>query len=266
MKVWVIIPMHNFAELTDECVDYVKKHAGIEHEILVVDDCSKKAYKNDKVKVARLKQHSGFSKAINFGLRLLQLNYDYVCILNNDTLPEPNFLKHMVETAKKDPQIGIVGASRIMGYDPYKVSMWGTDLTTGQVACSLEDLAEPSQAIWIPFCCVLFSQACVQAVGLLDEKMINHCSDNDYCLRALFMDFAVVHEPKAKVFHYQSKTVESLGLEPYDDQITFARKWFGVAMNEILKKIPINEPLGKWGEIGFKYTTKEQEVSGIIKP
>ena len=262
--VWVVIPMYRHEDLTDACVERTLECAGIPVKILVVDDCSDEPYKvkqSEGVHCLRLKERSGFTKAVNAGIRAVHGLFDYVVLLNNDTVPEHDFIKSMVETAEKDAQTGIVGASRIMSRIPYKVAMWGADLVTGSVACSMEDLAEPCQAIWIPFCCVLLTKVCVQYVGLLDEQMVNHCSDNDYCLRAVMMHFGIVFDPNARVFHYLSQTVNELGITPYDDQIYFGRKWFGSAMNEILDKIPINESLNKWGKCGFKYEKRERDLS-----
>lgn len=233
LKVSVVIPVNGASELTDRCIESVKKNAGIEHEILVVDDCSKEPYKNEGVAVVRLKEHSGVTKALNVGLRTLRLNYDYVLLLNNDTLPQPGFLKALVDCAESDASIGVVGSTRINSWEPYREAGAGMDLTTGLVhyVKDPEQWKEPIQCIWVPFCSVLLSRACVEYTGLLDEKMVTFNSDNDFCLRAIFMGFCVVVEPKSKVFHYQSYTVKALGLEPYDDQITFAKKWFGPAQN-----------------------------------
>ena len=149
----------------------------------------------------------------------MRLNYDYVLLLNNDTIPQPDFLKNLVECAESDKGIGIVASTRINSWDPYREAGPGMDLTTGLVRYekSPDDWKGPIQCIWTPFCSVLFSRACVEYVGLLDEKLINHCQDNDYCLRAVFMGFGIVVEPRSKVFHYQSVTIHSLNIEPYDE-------------------------------------------------
>ena len=262
VKISVVIPVYGFGELTDRCIDACKKNAGIEHDILVVDDCSDTSYENPNAATIRIKERSGCTKALNIGLRALRLNYDYVLLLNNDTIPQPDFLKNLVECAESDKGIGIVASTRINSWDPYREAGPGMDLTTGLVRYekSPDDWKGPIQCIWTPFCSVLFSRACVEYVGLLDEKLINHCQDNDYCLRAVFMGFGIVVEPRSKVFHYQSVTIHSLNIEPYDDQITFARKWFGPAHNQILNAIPINYELRKYGVMGFRYEIRDTDV------
>ena len=262
VNIKVIIPMFGFGELTDRCIDACKKNAGIEHDILVVDDCSETPYENPNAATIRIKERSGCTKALNIGLRALRLNYDYVLLLNNDTIPQPDFLKNLVECAESDKGIGIVGSTRITCWNPYREAGPGMDLTTGLVryVTSPNDWEGPIHCIWMTFCSVLFSRALVEYAGLLDEKLINHCQDNDYCLRSIFMGFANVVEPHSKVFHYQSVTIHSLNITPYDDQITFARKWFAPAMNEILNVIPINYEMKKYGIMGFRYEIKDDSV------
>ena len=260
-KVVVLIPMFNHADLTDKCVEYVLKNAGIPVRIVVIDDGSERPYSNSLTETIRIPNNSGFTKAVNEGLRALRLDYDYVLVLNNDAEGQPDFVKSLVELAESDKRIGVVGSTRIGSWEPYREAAGGADLTTGLVYASQEKDAfkEPVQCVWFPFCSVLLSKDCVEMTWLLDEKMRNHNSDNDYCLRAIFQEFAVVVEPKSKVFHHQSCTWLPMGITPYADQKIFASKWFGAAMNEILGAIPINQQMGKWGKLEFHYEEKETE-------
>lgn len=268
MRIVVIIPMHNLGELTTKCINLVRKHAGVDCDILVVDDGSTEPYSYDYdydgdwegedysaggVDTLRLDDNYGFTYAVNEGIRALKLDYDYVCLLNNDTEPEPGFLKALVDTAESDKGIGIVGSARIASREPYKVFGAGMDLTTGLVAGYTEDMQAAEECAWIPFCSVLISRRLVETIGLLEERLINHCSDNDYCLRALMADFVVIFEPRSKVYHHQSCTINADQIQPYEDQKTFAKKWFGSALNEILGCIPVNYELNKWGRLVFDY-------------
>lgn len=268
VNVAVIIPAYNKFEMTRECVEETIKNAGMKCKVFVIDDHSDKPFGDiHNAKVVRLKGRSGFSKAVNVGLRIaLRGDYDHFLLLNNDTLPDIDFLKHLVDFQKANPLAGIVSSVRITPRDTYMEAGLGADLTTGEVWCSSEGFSEAMQGVWAPFCSVLISRTCLEAVGLLDEKMINFCSDNDYCLRAIFMGFGVFLEPKSKVFHKQNQTVGELGLSPADDQITFARKWFGPALNEILNIIPLDKRTNKFGMVGFKTEVREDLKELIQKP
>jgi len=257
----VLIPMFNHAEMTSKCIAEVQKNASTEdYRVLVVDDYSTSPYTCDAATVIRTPKNLGFTGAVNYGLRHLRLQYDHVILLNNDTEPYPDFIKNMVQTAEKDKSIGIVGAGRVISKEPYQIITWGADLLTGKSFGDDKDYEEPSQCIFIPFCCVLLTRECVETVGLLDERMRNHCSDNDYCLRTLMMNKAVVYEPSAKVYHHHSVTIKHEKIYPDADQKIFVMKWFGVAMNEILERIPINYDLGKHGRIQFIYEEKKRPI------
>lgn len=263
MKITVLIPMHNFPELTHECIRLCGENAGIEHEILVVDDFSEAPFESKFATTIRTKTQSGFTKAVNFGLKALRLDYDYVLLLNNDTIPQPDFLKILVSDMEIDKQIGITGSAR-QNMEDFVLQMEGADLTTGLVQCTREDIEELRPAVFVPFCSVLLRREMVEEIGLLDERMKNFCSDNDYCLRAVLSGFQVVCDVKSRVKHMQSVTVHSLNLEPWEDQRFFAYKWFGPLMNEVLETIPINYDLNKWGRIGFRYEAKEKEKKIIL--
>jgi GT2 family glycosyltransferase len=259
MRVIVLIPMHNHADYTDKCIAEVQKNAGTEdYRILVVDDFSSAPYSCDAATVIRTPRNLGFTGAVNYGLRHLKLNYDYVLILNNDTEPYPDFLKELLITAEKEEQAGIVGACRVSSREPFTMQTWQADILSGKTWAQTEELKEDVQCLQLAFCCVLLKKSLIEDVGLLDERMVNHCSDNDYCFKATFGGYGIVLCAKSKVFHHQSLTVNSLNLEPYEDQKTFVRKWFGVAMNELLERIPLNYDLNKYGAIGFAYDVKRE--------
>lgn len=260
MKIVVMIPMYNHGEMTKECIRLCKENAGIEHDILVIDDGSIEPFDSVDAKTIKINRNSGFTKAVNTGLRALELQYDYVCILNNDTIPQKDFLKILVEDMEADKQVGIASAARVNNVEEFTMHLDGADLTTGEVWVSKDkDQNEIHCAVFVPFCCVVFSKECVQMVGLLDERMKNHCSDNDYCLRAVLMNFKIIVDTASRVIHYQSVTIKENNIYPDEDQKTFAARHFGVMMNEILSVIPVNKKLNKWGQLGFRYEEKKEE-------
>jgi GT2 family glycosyltransferase len=266
VKVAVIIPMFNNNKMTEECIQHCKRNAGIEHEILVVDDGSVEPFDSVDSKTIRLTTNGGFTRAVNSGLRALKLDYDYVCILNNDTIPQENFLKILVDDMEEDKSIGIASSALLQNREDgeFVMHVEGCDLMTGEIFVFKEkDHIEKRMAVFIPFTCVVFSRKLVEYIGLLDERMKNHCSDNDYCVRAVMHDFGVMCDTASRVVHYQSVTVKQLGLGPDADQKVFIAKHFGPMMNEILSILPVNKQMNRWGRIGFRYETPEPEKSLI---
>jgi len=267
-KVVVLIPMFNKAELTDKCIEETLKNAGLPIEIIVIDDGSSVPYSSVSARTIRIDRNSGFTKAVNTGLRELRLNYDYVLLLNNDTLPQPDFLKAMVERAETDRDIGIVSSIRIGSMDPWMAAAGGADIVTGLVYASKDpnEWTEPMGAGFVPFCSVLLRRDMVEYVGLLDESMRNHCSDNDYCIRAIFANYKIIVEPKSAVFHHQSVTLMATfgQVDPSKDQKMFMGKWFGAAMNQILEVMPLNGQTGLRGKLRFETFEKQPEQPLIV--
>ncbi|MCA9982380.1 MAG: glycosyltransferase, partial [Anaerolineales bacterium] len=59
----------------------------------------------------RHEQNRGFAGGYNSGLRYaLTHSFDYICLLNNDTLVAPDMLSHLVEAAQAEPSWGVVSA------------------------------------------------------------------------------------------------------------------------------------------------------------
>jgi len=69
----------------------------------------------------------GFAGGNNVGLRyaLAKGEYEYVWLLNNDTVVMPDALKHMVNRMIEDPKAGMCGSTLLYYYDPEVVQALG---------------------------------------------------------------------------------------------------------------------------------------------
>ena len=100
IKVTVIVPTYKGKELLDKCLPALKKQT-LKCRILVVDDCSPddtSDYVKDSfpyVELITLKKNHGFSGAVQKGLN--EVNTQFIALLNNDAIPEPNWLEKCVD-------------------------------------------------------------------------------------------------------------------------------------------------------------------------
>lgn len=250
----VIIPMFNFGEFTAKCIDLTLKNAGVPIDIIVVDDCSKIPFKDDRVKVIRLEKNLGFTGATNAGILEAWGKYKYVHLLNNDTEPYPDFIKELLTAFEMDPNIGIACSVRETTYDDKNVLInQPVDILMGHCAWTEEDLPHPFYySPWIALCSALIRTDVLRQTGLLDRRMLNHCSDNDFCVRAGVMGYTTVLVPKSKIFHFHEITTRSIGLEASGDQVILIQKIRCDYMASILKKYPLSAPEGKLYELIFR--------------
>ena len=259
MKICAVIPMYGFGDMTKKCIDYTIKNAGVEHDILVVDDGSPEPFQDNRVFIKRLDKNLGFTGATNAGiLWVLEGKYDYVLLLNNDTEPEPDFLKYLLETIEKDPEIGIAGSTRII-YDAHEEPLlehFGVDLISGYQAYTKEDLdKEIVYVAWLPVCSALIPTEVIQYVGLLDRRMKTFCSDNDYCVRIQQLGYRIALVPKSKVKHFHMHTVKHMKLDGSQDQLVLLGKLACRLQTQLLETYPLDYEQNTWGKLDFTIHT-----------
>ena len=102
----IVIPVHNKAALTRQCLDAIYEHPpDVDHEVLVVDDASTDetaemlAGYGDAVRHVRLERNSGFATACNTGAEAAQ--GEYLVFLNNDTIAQPAWLDALAAYADR---------------------------------------------------------------------------------------------------------------------------------------------------------------------
>jgi len=260
MNVCVVIPMYGKSEYTDKCVEYTMKNAGVPADILVVDDGSPKPYTTkENVTVLRIEKNSGFTNAVNQGiLWALKRDYDHVLLLNNDTEPENDFLKHLVDSMD-DPTVGISCSVR---RHPKKkgesIELCGSDLIRGFQYFTEESKLpkDPIPCNWVPLCSGLLRVSMIREIGLLDKRMRNHCSDTEYCFRAKFAEWKVMLVPKSIVVHHLSVTTTANGVLVDDDQRLMLEKIAGLDYAKLMTAMPLDGEKKTWGRLNFEVYTK----------
>jgi GT2 family glycosyltransferase len=101
----IVIPAYNQAKLTVDCLNGITRTYGVEHEVILVDDCSKEAMYSlmgrlyPGIKIIRNPNNLGFAKSVNAGIK--EATGEYILLLNNDVqIKDPGWLKRLVEGAR----------------------------------------------------------------------------------------------------------------------------------------------------------------------
>jgi GT2 family glycosyltransferase len=110
----------------------------------------------------------GFTKTVNEGLR--QTTNEDVCILNDDvTRFQYGWLTDLRAGLYANPRYGLAGPS---GKSAAKSGGGSVGMSGMEVVRQLS------------FWCVLIRRRVIREIGILDERFIHYCSDNEYCIRA----------------------------------------------------------------------------------
>ena len=215
-KVAVILVNWNGREVTLDCLRSLRAVRSHALHVLVVDnastDGSVEAIQLNFPEAEILQQSSNlrFAGGNNAGIkRALELNAEYILLLNNDTIVDPSVVQALVGRMDADQQCGMV-APKIYYYDRpevlwfagAKVSFWtGTMRHIGirEVDSGQHDRARETD--YATGCCTLVRSSVVRAVGVLDESYFMYGEDADWSMRVKRAGYTVWYEPKGKVWH-----------------------------------------------------------------
>jgi len=246
----IIIPMYNFPEMTRECVTEVLKNAEMDVDIIVVDDGSANPYVDERVTVLTHKENKGFTAAMNTGIIWCNNRYKYVMSLNNDTLPEKGWLKPLIDALEEHPDIAVAGSSKIVKKDPLTIENVAVDLLFGWHAYTEKELTEDIiYCVWFGLTSAILRSSVIREIGLWDKRFRNHCSDNDFCYRAISAGYRIALIPKSRVFHIHEVTTKHSGVNTQDDQKALLRKVSGGDMQAILETLPLDYENNNWGRL-----------------
>jgi len=241
-KVSIVILNWNGLDDTIECLESLKKITYPNYEVIVVDNGSKgndvqvlQERFGDYIHLIKNDKNYGFAKGANIGMTYALNNSapDYVLLLNNDTVVDPEFLTEMVKAAQADLAIGIIGPKTYYYNQPNKIQLtWNRiDLWRGRVflagAGEIDrgQHNEDRETDYVPGSCFLVKRETLGKIGLFDAAYFCYGEESDYCMRAKRAGYRLVYYPKAKVWHKVSSTAKKItGLFEYYS--TRNRFWF----------------------------------------
>lgn len=223
-KVFIIILNWNGLQDTLECLESVYKLEYSNFEVVVVDngssDDSVKVIRNAYPQVTLIEndKNLGFTGGNNIAMRYaMRHGCDYMWLLNNDTIVEPNTLSILVATAEKSLNIGMISPIILYYDEPTRVQFRGGYLNWENYSLHsifhIHDamlLAQVSNGhhsfLWGT--ALLIKRCIVEQVGYLNEKYFAYQEDFEYSLRVANAGYRNIVESKAKVYHKVSGSTD----------------------------------------------------------
>lgn len=165
-----------------------------------------------------LDQNIGFCAGNNVGMKQAFANgADFLLILNNDTHVTPGFLRPLVEVAKRERRVGLVGGLICYAEEPDRI--WFAGGTFDKYLESVRrldgklisdvDLAKTLDTDWVSGCMMLVPRSIYEELGGFDERFFIWSEEWDYSLRVKAAGYRLVVATDAKVYH---KVGRSLGV------------------------------------------------------
>ncbi|MDP4285490.1 MAG: glycosyltransferase family 2 protein [Bacteroidota bacterium] len=180
------------------------------------------------VEVIETGANIGFGQANNIGLKkALELNADYVFLLNQDAWVEKDTIEQLVRVADANKEYGVIspfhllpGQNKLEWYfstyiAPEKCKDLVSDIYFKQTK-SVYALEFVNAAAW------LISKECLEQVGGFDPLFPHYGEDEDYCSRVLYKKLKVGVTPEAIIYHdITMKTWDEIKFNP-QRQLIFA--------------------------------------------
>ena len=177
--------------------------------------------------LVRTGDNLGFAGGNNVGLRyaLARDDFEYVWLLNNDTVVEPDALAHLVRRMEEDPRVGICG-STLPFYDrPSLLWARGGGVFSRWIPYSrCVDLGKPVSGRvrreeverrmgYVAGASMLVSRPFLKDVGLLCEEYFLYYEEPDWAARARGR-YTLGYAPESVVYHKAGASTALLGGTP----------------------------------------------------
>lgn len=216
VEVSVIIPNYNGIQYLETCLNALERQTLSEFRRILVDNGSTDGSvrlvreKYPQVQIVALPENTGFSGAVNAGIRAADT--PYVILLNNDTEVFPEFVEALLTGIQKRPLAFSCAAKMIQYHDRsrlddagnyYNALGWayarGKDKSADSYATSCRIFAACAGA-------AIYRAEYLRQTGLFDEEHFVYLEDLDLGYRARIAGYENWYLPEARVYHVGSGT------------------------------------------------------------
>ncbi len=163
--------------------------------------------KNNRIVFLESKKNLGFAGGVNFVVKSIKkLNYTYLCLLNNDTCVDKNFLLELVKSSTLSGeeniyfptilfwQSNIIQSAGLKDYIPRIGQFYKKN---SKYTSSLKTESFP----YLSCCCILIKIKTFLELEGFNEKYFMYCEDIDLSMRAKKMGLKFFLTPKSKIWH-----------------------------------------------------------------
>ncbi len=206
----------NSREMTRECVQSLLAMRGGAFHILVVDNGSRDGspeYLQEvlpDISVIGNARNVGFAAGCNIGMKkALAEGYEYVLLVNNDTIADPDLLTELQSVAERDRKASMV-SPKIYYFKPPDRLWWaggtynpwvGIPKHLGWKKIDGGQFDKNRTIDWATGCVLLLRCEALREAGLFDEQIFGNGEDLDLSLRMRKLGYVVAYVPTAKVWH-----------------------------------------------------------------
>ncbi|MBO4337677.1 MAG: glycosyltransferase family 2 protein [Lachnospiraceae bacterium] len=252
-EVTVIIPNYNGKAYIEDCLIFLFRNRSVPFETIVVDDASTDGSDKKvadrfgrKVRLIRHSENCGFAKAVNTGIRAADTRY--VILLNNDTVPEPDFVEKLLAAIKGKRGVFSVSAGMLSMRKPELIDGMGDNYCALGWAYAVgkgKDKERYLRKKPVFSACggaAIYDRKVLEKLGLFDELHFAYLEDVDIGYRARIYGYRNLSCPEAVVYHVGSASSGSRYNE-FKVDLSSRNSIYLIAKNMPPLQVIINLPL-----------------------
>lgn len=207
----VIVTADVNSDIAKRCIESIKKYTK-DYELLILDN--------------NYKLNFNHAKEINRALKIA--NSEYVVLVDDDCLVSEGWLDALLECAKKDEKIGIVGAKILKPSG--EIDHTGGYILQNGLYGHLQDVVEGDRECqWVCSALMMVRKGFIDKVGGFDEAFSKYFQDVDIGIRCWQSGYKVVCAPKCIVTHFSQVMVRRIRGDISEiankDRMTYFQKW-----------------------------------------
>ena len=167
--------------------------------------------------------NGGFAAGNNIGLDFIKKNltYDYVFVLNNDTIIEPTTVSSCIEHFDSADNMGLCGCKVVYEHSRHLVQAYGgasfnpwlgraVNLGSMNDSSIVPDSQEVEAKLdYIMGAAMMISKPCLESIGNMEEKYFLYYEEADWATRAKKAGFGLGFAKDSVVYHKEGASIGS---------------------------------------------------------
>jgi GT2 family glycosyltransferase len=213
----IVIVTWNGRQYLDACLEAVAAQTGVSSETILVDNASTDgtaAYVRERypwVRVVTLPENCGFAGGNNAGVR--EARGRLVALLNNDTVPEANWLRTLVSGLDEEIGFALVTSRIVYMHNPGLIDSAGDGMLASGGAfkryhgAGVDNARDSVEVFGVCGAACLMPKRVFDELGGFDEDFFASHEDVDLSYRARLLGYRCRYVADAIVRHHGSATL-----------------------------------------------------------
>jgi hypothetical protein len=211
-EVTIMVLNYNGKEHIDRCLDSIFKMDYPQFNVVVIDNASndgsvdfvKERY--PQVKTLEYPKNHGFAKAYNIALQ--ETRSQFVVLINNDVIVEPEWLSRLMPYIANDKDISAVTPKMLFVQNRKVINaaggtcdIYGSGWNRGNGEVDSGQYERVEEVFYANGAAIVISRKAWEDVGSFDEDYFLYGEDLDWCWRARLKGYRILYVPSSRIYH-----------------------------------------------------------------